>query len=120
MNNINTLSPGVLAYMGDAVFEVFVREKLVQKYTVNLLHKKALSYVCAKAQNQMYFQILEIATEEELAILKRGRNFNAKVPKSATVTEYRHATALEALFGYLFLKGDLDRLTYIFNILYQG
>ena len=116
----DTLSPGALAYVGDAVFELMVRAQLVKIYNIHQLHKKALPYVSAKGQSQMYHKVLEIATEEEAAILKRGRNFNTKAPKSATVSEYRHATGLEALFGYLYLKGDVDRLCYIFELIYKG
>ncbi|MCL1996976.1 MAG: ribonuclease III [Defluviitaleaceae bacterium] len=115
---IEALSPGALAYIGDAVFEVMVRERIVKTYSIHQLHKKAMPYVSAKGQSQMYNKLLEIATEEEAAILKRGRNFNAKAPKSATVLEYRHATGVEALFGYLYLKGKNDRLYHIFEIVY--
>ena len=116
---VEALNPGALAYIGDAVFELMVREKIVKTYNPDQLHKKAIQYVSAKGQSEMYHKALEMATEEEAAILKRGRNFNTKVPKNTTVAQYRHATGLEALFGYLYLKGEANRLCFIFERLYD-
>ncbi|MCL1935451.1 MAG: ribonuclease III [Defluviitaleaceae bacterium] len=117
---IIALNPVALAYMGDAVFEVFVRQKLVKNTNIHNIHKKSISMVCAKAQSEMYHRLLEIATDEEISILKRGRNSVTKVKKSSSVSEYRHATGLEALFGYLFLTGKIERLKLIFEYLYEN
>lgn len=107
-----------LAYIGDAVFEIFARTKVVveQKSTVNNMNKYTSTIVKAKNQSKMYQHTLKIATEEEMAILKRGRNAKSNsVAKNASVSDYRHATGLEALFGYLYLRGDIERLEEIFN-----
>ena len=120
LNDIKAMNPGALAYMGDAVFEIFVREHIITTNYGGNLHKKAKAYVSAKGQSQIYHRLMEIATDEEITILKRGRNHVTKAPKSATVSEYRHATGIEALFGYLFLKGDTQRLSYLFTTLYTN
>ncbi len=105
--------PLQLAYMGDAVFELFVREHVLRtdKGTVNRLSKTAHRLVKAPAQAHMYFYLLPLLTAEETAVIKRGRNAkSATKAKNATVTDYRHATGLESLFGYLYLSGQRDRL----------
>lgn len=111
-------SPLVLAYLGDAVFEMCVRSMIVSKSNaqVNALHKQARSFVNAKAQADMFNKIKDILTEEELLVFKRGRNAKSNtVAKNSKVSDYRHATGMEALFGYLFLKGDNERITELFN-----
>ena len=106
------LSPLVLAYIGDAVFEIISRVMVVSEGNapVNVLHKKTSSIVKAKNQAKMYFNIEEILTEEELLVLKKGRNAKSfTVPKNADVSDYRHATGLEALFGYLYIQNRMER-----------
>jgi len=112
--NISVLA---LAYMGDAVFEILVREKLVRLgIPVNELHMKAKEYVSAAAQSEMYHKIEELLTEEEKNVLRRGRNAKSNSrSKNADVTQYRHATGLEAVFGHLHLKGEKERIEYIFG-----
>ena len=107
-----------LAYMGDAVFELYVRQMLLQKGSqpVDALNRQARGYVSAKAQAVMYNQILPLLTDEETSILKRGRNLHStSKAKSAGTLEYRHATGLETLFGYLFVKDRHQRLREIFD-----
>ncbi|WP_059174109.1 Mini-ribonuclease 3 [Bacillus sp. FJAT-27445] len=104
-----------LAYMGDAVLEVYVRRHLLQKGTVkpHRLHTEATNYVSAKAQSQILFSLMEeeLLTEEETAVVKRGRNAKSgSVPKNTDVVTYRHSTAFEALIGTLYLSGNLERL----------
>ena len=104
-----------LAYMGDAVFEIYVRKHLIQYGGVrpNHLHREATHYVSAKAQSQIIHQFLEgeELTEEEIAVVKRGRNAKSgTVPKNTDVQTYRFSTAFEALLGYLFLSGKEERL----------
>lgn len=104
-----------LAYMGDAVFETYVRRHLLQsgKVKPHLLHREATRYVSAKAQCQILFQMLndETLTEEELAIVMRGRNAKSgTVPKNTDVQTYRYSTAFEALMGHLYLMGEEERL----------
>lgn len=107
-------SPLVLAYMGDAVFEVFVREMLVRKANVqvNKLHKRASSIVKAEAQARMIAAIKDELTEKEKSIYKRGRNAKSHTTaKNASVSDYRKATGFEALMGYLYLNGENKRMT---------
>ncbi len=112
------LSPLNLAYIGDCIYELMVREKVVAEANrpVAELNKESVKYVTAKAQTAAYEVIKEALTEEETAVFKRGRN--AKVghsPKSATHGEYHTATGVEALFGYLYLAGREERLKELFQ-----
>ncbi|WNS75590.1 Mini-ribonuclease 3 [Bacillus sp. DTU_2020_1000418_1_SI_GHA_SEK_038] len=104
-----------LAYMGDAVFEIYVRRHLIQHGQVrpNQLHREATHYVSAKAQSAIIRQLLDsdFLTEEEIAVVKRGRNAKSgSVPKNTDVQTYRYSTAFEALIGYLHLSGKEERL----------
>ena len=114
------LSPLNLAFVGDCVYEILVREALVCKANrpVNELHRESVKYVSAKAQTEAYAKIKDILTEEETAQFKRGRN--AKVghsPKSATDAQYHTATGVEALFGYLYLSDRAGRIKHLFSII---
>ncbi len=114
------LSPLNLAFVGDCVYEILVREALVCKANrpVNELHRESVKYVSAKAQTEAYAKIKDILTEEETAQFKRGRN--AKVghsPKSATDAQYHTATGVEALFGYLYLSDRVERIKHLFSII---
>jgi ribonuclease-3 family protein len=107
------LNPLLLAYLGDAVYEVFVRYHLVAKgiFRPQDLQKEATRYVSAVAQAKVYRALEADLTEEERGILKRGRNAKSgSVPKNAKVSEYRQSTGLEALVGYLYCKGEEERL----------
>ena len=109
---LSTLS---LAYVGDAVFELMVRTELISRFntTAGALHKKAKQIVNAKAQSDMYFRIEKYFDETEKAVFKRGRNAkSATVPKNADISDYRHATGLETVFGYLYLTGNFERLRF--------
>lgn len=111
------LSPLNLAFIGDCIYEILVREALVCEANrpVNELHRESVKYVSAKAQTEAYAKIKDMLTEEEAAQFKRGRN--AKVghsPKSATDAEYHTATGIEALFGYLYLSGKTERIKQLF------
>ncbi len=114
------LSPLVLAYVGDTVYDLFVRTYLVNNSdaSVHNLHVKAAKKVCAKAQSAAFRRIEDMLTEDELTIYKRGRNSHlGSVPKNASVTDYRTATGLEALIGFLYLNGDDARLEEIMDVL---
>ena len=116
--NPRELSPLVLAYIGDAVFELFVRSMVIAKGNapVNKLHKMARGIVNAKAQAEMYFILEPMLTEEEAAVFKRGRNAKSYTsPKNGSLIDYRHATGLEALFGFLYLDGAFERLGELFQ-----
>ena len=114
------LSPLNLAFVGDCVYEILVRETLVcdANRPVNDLHRESVKYVSAKAQTEAFAKIKDFLTEDETAQFKRGRN--AKVghsPKSATDAEYHTATGVEALFGYLYLNGEAERIKELFKII---
>ncbi|MDM5220120.1 Mini-ribonuclease 3 [Peribacillus sp. NJ11] len=104
-----------LAYIGDAVYETYIRHHLIQNGAVkpNLLHKKATSFVAAKAQNKIIHFFLESdwLSEEESAVVRRGRNAKSgSVPKNTDVQTYRYSTAFEALMGFLYLSGRIERM----------
>lgn len=116
-NQLNALA---LAYMGDAVIDLHVRHHLLLQGAVkpNLLHREAASYVSAKAQAAVLFSMFDdaILSEDELRVVKRGRNAkSATTPKNTDVQTYRYATALEALVGYLYLKDENQRLNYLID-----
>lgn len=109
-----------LAFIGDGVLELLVRERLVQNGALpaHILHRKAVQRVNATAQAGVYPALAAVLNPTELSILKRGRNANtAKVPKSCTPEEYRKATAIEALFGYLYLRGEIERITELYDVM---
>ena len=111
--NAGMYSPLVLAYIGDAVYEVIIRTIIVNRGNcpVNQMHKKSSSLVKAATQAEFIMLLMEELTEEEQAIYKRGRNAkSATAAKNATIQDYRMATGFEALIGYLYLKGNKERL----------
>ncbi len=114
-------SPLTLAYLGDGVYELLVRETLVlQKNRPNgQLHRQALQFVSATAQSNGLEGILPLLTEKEEAIFKRGRNSDAIGHRNSDIIQYKRATGLETLFGYLYLIGNTDRLEELFQIIYQ-
>lgn len=110
--DLKTYSPLTLAYIGDAIYDLLVRTILVKRGNsqVNKLHKRASSLVKASTQSDMMDKILPHLTEEEEHIYKRGRNAKSfTMAKNATMAQYRRATGFEAVFGYLYLKGELNR-----------
>lgn len=117
------LSPLTLAFVGDGVFELFVRERLVcaANCPVSSLHQKSVAQVCARAQAASLQKILPVLTEEETEILKRGRNAHTNhVPKNSNPADYHAATAFEALFGYLYLSGKIGRLRELFQLICEN
>jgi len=109
-----------LAYMGDAVYELYVREHLVQSGQVkpNQLHQKAVQFVSAKAQAKIILNWLEegFLSEEEERVVYRGRNAKSgSIPKNTSVQTYRYSTAYEALIGYQYLMGNEERLNEILS-----
>ena len=113
-----------LAYIGDGVYELFVREKIINLYPdlpACELHKKSVSYVKAKAQSNSVESLMEMLTEDELAVFKRGRNAKSNtVPKNAELIDYRRATGFEALVGYLYLSGKTERLEVIMECAFNN
>ncbi|MDO5415614.1 MAG: ribonuclease III domain-containing protein [Lachnospiraceae bacterium] len=111
--DVRTYSPLVLAYIGDGVYEVMVRTKIVNSGSVqvNKLHKHSARLVCAQAQANLIKLLDEDLTEEERAVFKRGRNAKSVTSaKNASVIDYRWATGFEALVGWLFLTEQYERL----------
>ena len=111
--DLRTYSPLTLAYIGDAIFELVVRTVLVERKNTQAekLHKAATKIVKAETQALMIEALKEDLSEAEMAVYKRGRNAKAFTrAKNATMSEYRRATGFEALMGYLYLKGDIERM----------
>ena len=107
------LNPLQMAYVGDTVHDLFVRSRLMQRpSSVGRMHKQAVRMVSAAAQARMLEAIAPELTQEEADIARRGRNAQAKhaAPKNADPADYAHATGLEALWGYLYIKGETARL----------
>lgn len=122
MIDIREISTPALAYLGDCVIELCVRRYLVESglSTSAHLNARALDFVRAPAQAEAMKRLLPILTEEEEGFFRRGRNLgHSNVPKRATVSEYRAATGMEALFGYLHLTGQTDRIQELFCIAYE-
>lgn len=120
INDIMGLNPLVLAYIGDAVYEVFIRTEVLARApykSVHNLHVLSTGYVKAHAQSETVRRILPMLTDDEVSIIRRGRNSKSGfVPKNADVIEYREATGFEALIGYLYLTGSSSRLFEILNL----
>ena len=115
-------SSAALAYLGDAVLEVLVRKKLVEDGLTSskALNARALDFVRASAQAKAMAKLLPHLTEQEDAVFHRGRNHgHGAHPKGATVGEYRNATGMEALFGYLHMMGETARIDELFAIAYK-
>ena len=119
----NLYSPLTLAFVGDGVYELYVRTRLMQKGNLqaNKLHKLAIHYVKAAAQAGSIHAIMDKLSEEEVAVYKRGRNAkSATVPKNADVAQYRMATGFEALLGFLYLGGRAERLREVMALAFEA
>ena len=111
--DIRTYSPLTLAYIGDAIYDLVIRTIVVERGNTspNKLHKKTVQYVSARVQAKLIDGLMEELTEEEQEVYRRGRNAKSyTTAKNATVIEYRKATGLEALCGYLYLLGKQERM----------
>ena len=117
------LSPVTLAFLGDAVYELLVRTEIVKKGSMpaGKLHTAAIQFVSAKGQAKAMALLESLLSEEEHAIFLRGRNANhVKPPKNADPNEYRIATGMEALFGYLFLYEKNERILELFRLILEN
>lgn len=117
--DLQIVSNQTLAFIGDAVYNVYIRTYLASKSNMQtgILHKQSVKYVSAKAQCKIIDAILESLSEEEVNIYKRGRNTNiATVSKNVDIVEYKKATGFEALIGELYLLKRIDRLEEIINM----
>ncbi len=120
---IKQLSPLGLAYIGDGIYELMTRTRMIKRgnMPVNKLHRLTVSVVCAASQSASMELLLNRLSEEEEAVYRRGRNAHSgHVPKNADLQAYRRATGLEALFGYLYLCGEMVRLHELYEIIWQG
>lgn len=120
---LREMSAPALAHVGDAVFELMVRTYLCENgtWSVNKLHEKTVTFVSAKGQSEASALLMPLLTEDEKDVFMRGRNAHSgSVPKNSTGDEYHTATALEALFGYLYLAGEQKRLGELFLTVIQG
>ena len=111
--DIRTYSPLALAYIGDGIYDLVIRNLIVRHGNCqpNELHKRTSALVKASAQSALIDKLMDKLTEEELAVYKRGRNAKSyTMAKNATMKDYRKATGFEALMGYLYLQGETERL----------
>lgn len=114
------LNGTTLAYIGDAIYEVYIRETFISKgiTKVDKLHKEAIKFTSAKGQAEAFEKIKETLSEEEIGVFKRGRNANSdRKPKNTDLSIYKQATGFEALLGYLYLSKNTDRLNELMNII---
>ena len=119
---VNMMSPLTWAYVGDCVYELFIRTELINKTNLkpHKLHIESIKYVKAQAQAEFLQKIYDDLTEEEKDIVRRGRNAeNHHLPKNCNVQDYMYATAFEALIGYLYLTKKEDRLEEIFRQVFK-
>ena len=117
--DLKTYSPLTLAYIGDAAYELVIRSLVVEQGNapVNKLHKRSSRLVKAKAQAEAAVKLLDVFTEEEMAVYKRGRNARSHtMAKNAEMTDYRMATGFEAVMGYLHLKQDYERMVTLIHL----
>lgn len=117
-SEVNQMSPLVWAYIGDSVYELYIREHLVQttNFKPHKLHIETIKYVKAKAQADILKNIEIMLTDEEKDIVRRARNTqNHHLPKNADPTDYMYATAFEGLIGYLYLLKEEERLEEILS-----
>ena len=122
MDNPNLLSPSVLAFVGDAVYGLYVRTYLAEvNRPSGELHKLSVKLVNATAQAEAFRLIEPMLSEKELSVFKRGRNFHTgNTPKNSTGGEYHLATGLETLFGFLYLSGKMIRAKELFDIIWKN
>lgn len=117
-NTLRQFSPVVLAYIGDAAFELMVRSFIVTsgKRRVKDIHLDTVQHVRASSQARFVRSIFNELSEHEQELVRRGRNTKSHAPKNVDVGDYRMSTGFEALMGYLYLKGDIDRLKYLVGL----
>ncbi len=120
VENPKQLSPQTLAFVGDTVYDLLVRGYLAStaQRPVGELNRQKVKLVNCEAQAEAVKKLTPSLTEEEIDIYRRGRNaFTKNTPKNSSVADYHSATGLESLFGFLYLKGDIDRINNLFTII---
>lgn len=121
--DLHSYSPLTLAFIGDGVYDLLVREHLVSMCNrpVKELNKMKVALVNCKAQADATRQLVQHLSEDELSVFKRGRNAQTNsVSKHSSIADYHSATGLECLFGYLYLDSQLDRIKELFTLIIQG
>ena len=109
-----------LAYIGDCVYEILVKSHIIENYdySVNEMHKVAVEFVKAEFQSKIVIENMEFFSEEEISIIKRGRNSKINsLPKNTSLMEYKYATGFEALIGFLYMKDEYNRIHEIFDMI---
>lgn len=121
LRSLNSLS---IAYIGDCVYELYLRNHIMKKYknmNSNKLHFEVIKYVNAKAQKDAYFKIKDFLSEEEEIYFKKGRNSKTKtIPKNSSVSDYKISTGFETIIGYLYITKNFERLDFILNVILEG
>lgn len=116
---IRCLNPLSIAYIGDCIYELYIRNYMLKKYGVinsYKLHREVIKHVNAKAQKEAYFKIREFLSDEEANYFKKGRNTKVKtIPKNALLSDYKIATGFETIIGYLYIMKNFERLDFIIN-----
>ena len=116
-------SPLALAYIGDGVYELYVRTRVIEEHPTmpaHKLHLQTVKYVKAQAQAKSIHNMLELLSDKETAIFKRGRNAKSYTSaKNASITDYRHATGFEALIGYLYITKQTERLNELMKVAFE-
>lgn len=122
MENVKLLSAGTLAFVGDAVYGLLVRQRLAQtNRPINELHSLSVGYVNANAQAEAFKTIEPLLSEEELTQFKHGRNLHTShTPKQSSVAQYHAATGVECLFGFLHLSGRQERIAELFEVIWSA
>lgn len=122
-NNPSQYSPLALAYIGDGVYELYVRTRVIEEHSnlpAHKLHLQTVKYVKAHAQSNSITAMLDLLSEEEMAVYKRGRNAKSNTtPKNADMADYRRATGFEALIGYVYLTENTERLNELMSRAYE-
>lgn len=122
--DLRLINPTTLAFVGDSVYEILVREEIVRKYTslsAGKLHNFTVRMVCATAQVKAFHAIENMLTEVEITAFKRGRNASGVTPpKHTDASDYRIATGFEALFGWLYLSGKTERIRELFAVILES
>lgn len=122
ISEVKFLNPLVMAFVGDSIYSLYVKTEVLDlfKTKVDNLTKTTATMVNAKAQEDALFKIMDTLTDEEKDLVRRARNTNIHTKaKNYSIETYRHATALEALIGYLYLTGNLQRLKELLNLIFN-
>ncbi len=123
-NELRSLNSLSIAYIGDCVYELYLRNHIMKKFknmNSHKLHFEVIKYVNAKAQKDAYFKIKDLLSEEEEIYFKKGRNSKSKtIPKNSSISDYKISTGFETIIGYLYITKNFERLDFILNVILEG